>query len=96
MGKGGGTQQSATRSDMREREAGRQGFRAEPRRAVFLLSNDAPNRCGSNGATPDPRSFLELKWRPAACQRSSHGLVNFFPTCVLGRAATMAFIWLEF
>ena len=89
MGKGGGTQQSATRSEMREREAGGKGFRAEPRRAVFLLSNDAPNRCGSNGATPDPRSFLELEWQPGTCSRSNRTLLTYDPTSVLAGAASM-------
>ena len=87
MGKGGGTQQSATRSEMREREAGGKGFRAEPCRAVFSVPNDVPNRCGSNGATPDPRSFLEPKWRPATCRHSNRGLLNYASTSVLAGTA---------
>ena len=96
MGKGESTQKSAARCEIREREARGSGYRAEPRRVVFLLPNDAPNRCGSNGATPDPRSFLEPKWRPATCRRSNHGMLNYASTSVLAGTAMMTFMWPAF
>ena len=96
MGRDRSTQKSAARSEIREREAGGEGFRAEPRRVVFFSSNDAPDCCGSNGATPDPRSFLEPKWQRAAHPQSNHRSLNFPATSVIAGTTAMESMWLAY
>ena len=88
------TRKSAARSEIREREAGGGDFEPRPAGSFSFISNDAPDCCGSNGATPDPRSSLEPKWQRAAHPQSNHGSLNFWATSVISGATAMESMWL--